>query len=98
MAEMPVYQIVEGLAIQEVADEVFVLNRSAAVVHTFNGTGRFCWTLVREGLTAKEIVDRLTETYDISTEQAELDCKEFLAELESSGLIACRSPKIKSDG
>ena len=52
-----------------------------------DGTGQRIWELISEPMRVGEIVDRLTEEYDVDREQCTAEVKSFVAELAENGLV-----------
>ena len=56
-------------------------------IYTLNEMGTMIWNLLDGGRPAKEMVDALTEEYDVEAAEAEKDVFDFLGSLEEAGLI-----------
>lgn len=52
-----------------------------------NNTGKYVFENMKEDTSVEKLADGLTETFDISREQALSDLKEFIAYLSENGLI-----------
>lgn len=56
-------------------------------IYTLNEIGTMIWDLLDGGRPAKEMVDALTEEYDVEAAEAKKDVFDFLGSLEEAGLI-----------
>ena len=56
-------------------------------IYTLNEMGTMIWDLIDGGRPAKEMVDAITEEYDVDAAEAEKDVFDFLGSLEEAGLI-----------
>ena len=52
-----------------------------------NSTGAFIWKSITEGNSKEEILNKMVETFDVTTEEAEKDIEEFLGLLIDKGFI-----------
>jgi hypothetical protein len=58
-------------------------------IFTLNDMGSLVWDLLDGEKTVSQIADLICASYEVATEEARQDLLEFLAELESAGLIGC---------
>ncbi len=56
-------------------------------IYTLNEMGTMIWDFIDGGRPAQEMVDALTEEYDVDAAEAEKDVFDFLGSLEEAGLI-----------
>jgi len=56
-------------------------------LYSLNETGSLIWNLMKEGLNSEEIVLRLTNRYDVSSEAAWAHLLALVAELEKKSLV-----------
>lgn len=73
------YQILDGLAVL-----VAIRERT---VHRLDDVGTDLWRFLEPGRTVAEVIEFLTETYDVDGETARRDVTEFLATLAAQNLI-----------
>jgi Coenzyme PQQ synthesis protein D (PqqD) len=73
------HRIIEGQA--------YIINSKTSTLHELDETGTFIWKLLEKGKAPREIAESLAANYDVSTEQAFKDTKEFLCELETKGIL-----------
>lgn len=71
----------------EMDGEWVILDGKQYIVTKLNDAGGFLWNRLKEGATLGMLVRALTEEYEISAEQAELDIKSFLQHLTQCGLV-----------
>lgn len=71
------WQMIEGQA-------VLIHNRLGEIM-VLNEVGSVVWQNLEDGV--DKLVNRLTEEFDVSSEEAKKDIGEFFKELESSGAI-----------
>ena len=77
----------DNLEWREVEGEVIVLDLEGSVYMSLNGSGAVCWRALADGATRDQVVERVTESFDVDGERAERDVDAFLAELTSRGLL-----------
>ena len=56
-------------------------------IFTFNGVGTSLWVLLAEGRTEAELSNFVAQRFAVGAEQAQLDVRNFLAELQEAGLV-----------
>jgi coenzyme PQQ synthesis protein D (PqqD) len=79
---------VDEVVWREVGDDLVVLELSTSTYLTLNGSAKQLWISLAEGGTVPGLVERLTELYGISDEQASSDTEAFLAALAERKLLA----------
>lgn len=58
-------------------------------IFTLNDMGSLVWDLLDGERTVSQIAEVICASYEVTAEEATRDLLEFLAELESAGLIGC---------
>lgn len=53
----------------------------------FNEQAAMIWKMIAEGMTLKEIANRLSQLYQISIEETKSDVQEFLEQLRKQGVV-----------
>ena len=81
------FSINKQLSVRTIHDEVFIFNRSHARVHTFNKTGAFLWKQLSSCDNKEQLVNKLTDRYNIERSLAEIDVKAFLQTLQELQLV-----------
>lgn len=76
---------IKDLAISETG---FVFDPFSGGTFTVNGTGQAIIKALRDGLTAEEIIDRLSADFDGVTPGIADDVRDFLRALDGFGLLA----------
>ncbi|WP_456419049.1 HPr-rel-A system PqqD family peptide chaperone [Thermovibrio sp.] len=70
-----------------ISDEGFIFDPETGSSFTVNQTGLFILKLLKEGKSQEEIVEALTEEFDVSREEASRDLIDFLEQLRINGLL-----------
>lgn len=81
------YQIPQTVFIQEIDDEVILLDTTTQEYFSLNEVGKYIIELISENLTKEEIVEELSNIYEIDKMQIEKDLINFTKALEEKGLI-----------
>ena len=68
-------------------DEGFIFDPETGSSFTVNQTGLFILKLLKEGKSQEEIVEALTQEFDVSREEAARDLIDFLEQLRLNGLL-----------
>jgi len=85
---MPAYKIPDNVFFQEVNGEAVLLSLQGGFYYGLDEVGTTIWQLIgEEQLDPDQVVERLTEIYEVEAEQARNDLGEFLDDLRESGLI-----------
>ena len=72
----------ENVGVRRVGDEIFILAPDGDLIVLGNETAVFLWDAVEAGAaTAEDLEMKLTEAYDVSLEQANLDAEIFVRTL-----------------
>ncbi len=71
-----------------VDDEEVILDTEEGVYYGLNPVGAHVWELLHEPVTVSDIVDSITEQYDVSRDRCEADVRAFVADLRDAGLVA----------
>lgn len=74
-------------SIRKIDNEIFIYDRSKALVHVFNETGAFFMESIQAGLSSEKILEKVTDIYEIDYEIAKADLQEFTEQLINLGLI-----------
>ena len=81
------YQIPSTVFIQEVDEEVILLDTLSQEYFSLNEVGKNILDLISENLTHEEIVEELSQAYEIDKLQIESDLSNFTKALQEKGLI-----------
>lgn len=78
--------------LREVADTWVVMPLRTDVLDfsgmvRLNNSGAMLWKILEEGASRDELIQAITERYDVSEEQAERDLDEFLGVLNKVGCL-----------
>lgn len=77
----------EDLAWSDVADEVVLLDLRSSRYFSAKGSGAVLMGFLVAGASTEELVAGLLDHYDVDRAAAEVDVQEFLADLQSRGLV-----------
>jgi acyl dehydratase len=78
-----VREVGEGTVLVPVGERVVDMNGMVVL----NETGRFIWERLDGTCSPDDIAQGLTETFEVTLEQARNDVEEFLAQLERMGMV-----------
>lgn len=81
------YQIPQTVFIQEIDDEVILLDTTTQEYFSLNEVGKNIIDLISENLTKDEMVEELSNIYEVDKIQIEKDLTNFAKALEEKGLI-----------
>lgn len=81
------YQIPQTVFIQEIDDEVILLDTTTQEYFSLNEVGKNIIDLISENLTKDEMVEELSNIYEVDRIQIEKDLINFAKLLEEKGLI-----------
>ncbi len=70
-----------------ISEDGFIFDPTTGNSFTTNKTGLFILTLLKEGYTTEQIVEKIVQTYEVSKEEAERDLLDFLEKLRRYRLI-----------
>ncbi len=93
MEENTVFKLTPNIVVTQVADEAIVAPVSESIAQmdrliSLNRTGADIVEGVRQGKSVGQIVDQLTEAYEVDNRDEVLaDVRKFLATLEEKGLV-----------
>lgn len=85
MAKVP--KPVEGLPQRIVQGERFLLTAGDNRLHNLNEVGSRIYDLADGRRSVEEIIALIVAEYDVGEDQARRDCLDYLAELETRGLM-----------
>ena len=85
-------KIKNGFAKRNIAGSYIVVPVGAAIksfngMITLNESGSFFWDCFCQETTVDEVVQKVTDEYDVAPERARQDIEKFVAMLESNGLL-----------
>lgn len=82
-----VYKHRQDLQWKKIEDEVVLIDDAEGKVFRFDAVASEIWTQLNGLKTLPEIVQSLTETFDVTPQQAEKDVQSFLSRLSCLDLI-----------
>lgn len=75
------------LRLHELDGEALIYDAGSADTHRLNGTGYFIWRECDGGSSPEQIARRVTESYDVTLEEALQHVHRILAEFNDRGLL-----------
>jgi DNA-directed RNA polymerase delta subunit len=81
------YQIPATVFIQEIDDEVILLDTESQEYFSLNGVGKNILDLISENLTHEEIIEELSQMYEVDKPLIDSDLSNFIKALQEKGLI-----------
>lgn len=79
--------LIKSPNITDLADDKVMIDFETGKYFMIKGVGNDIWDMLTENVTAREIIDRLMESYDVSKEECEQSVLEFLEQLKKFGFI-----------
>jgi hypothetical protein len=77
----------EDYEVFELDDEWMILNSGDFTVTVLNEVGGFCWSLLDESCSVPDMVQAITDQYELNGKSIEGDIELFLANLYQCGLV-----------
>lgn len=84
----PPYRIPEHVLSRKLDDEMVLLNLDSGEYFGLNDTGTRVWELLADGRSREEVIERLTEEFEVAGEVATGHVAALCAELLEAGLLA----------
>ena len=81
------YRVKPGLIAQSVDGELLILNRAQEQIHQLNPVASFIWQELDEQVSIEQLVQALTNKYDVKQDVAKHDLESLLNELSDLQLI-----------
>ena len=90
--EKVIYQIKKGYSLQEIAGEylavpISLMEEAQEKVAVLNSCGKVLWELLQKGRSVEDLVQSMTDMYDVSKEEAHNDVMDFIKQLEFNQLL-----------
>lgn len=82
------YSIPDTVLAAHLEGEAVLLDMESKQYFRLNGTGALIWKALERGAPRAAIVDELTETFEVTREEAASEVERLLGELAEAGLIA----------
>lgn len=83
------YSIKQGYVAREIAGEYIAVpvdNSVGSNIVVLNEVSKLLWDELKSEKTFDELLNAVLANYDVSKEEAEVDLKDFLVQLEANGL------------
>jgi hypothetical protein len=77
----------ECVVYKKVGEEMVLLDFDRGVYYGLNPVGARVWELLAEGKTSEEIIDRLTEEFEVERTDVTNDVAELMDNLQTNGLV-----------
>lgn len=75
------------LSVTELSGEKVMLDFETGKYFLIKGTGNDIWDLIQEETTVGEIIDKLMQEYDVTSQECEASVIEFLEKLQKYGFL-----------
>jgi len=72
---------------KEIESKSVLLNLGNGSYYTLNKTGTFIWSLLDRKIAVNQLVELLTESFDVTKDEASKDVFALIANLQKEGLI-----------
>ena len=82
------FSVPEHVLARKLDDEMVLLNLDSGEYFGLNDTGTRVWELLADGRTRDEVVDRLTEEFEVAADVASTHVTTLCEELLQAGLLA----------
>jgi hypothetical protein len=82
----------QGLNWREIDGEVVVLDIERSHYLNLNPTGCVLWLMLADGATELQLVEKLTEEFDVNEQTARGDVEAFIVSCRQNGLLADAQP------
>lgn len=86
---MTIPRHVENLPWRAIGDRCVVIHPKRGEVHELDEVASFLWRAVDGSKSVEQLGSELCESFDVDADQAVGDVREFVARLESLGLVSC---------
>ena len=88
----PPFSIPEHVLARKLEDEMVLLNLDSGEYFGLNDTGTRVWELLADGRSSEEVIERLTEEFEVASEVASSHVSTLCNELIEAGLLAAATP------
>ena len=75
----------------EVGDELWLFDAEAGLFHSLNRTASAVWMGLGEVCTETELVERLTDRYNVSVEECRLSVRTLLTRWQRNNLVSSQA-------
>ena len=82
------YALNPDVEFRRLGERMVLVHLDTNQVYELNSTGARVWELLEAGAQDNEILDRLTEEFEVELEELRQDIDDLLKELKSAGLIS----------
>jgi len=78
----------DAIAWSELGAEAVLVQLEADQIHVANSTAKILLEALRAGATLPELIEKITETFDVDEIQAKSDVEAFLAALKNAKIVS----------
>ena len=71
----------------QIEDEVILMSLEAGNFHTITGPMASIWICLKTPQTQEQLVENLTQEFEIDTATCAKECEKLLAEMQEAGLV-----------
>lgn len=76
-----------NVACRIIEGQAFIVNTQTSTLHELDETGTFIWKLIEKGKNIDEVAEALSESFDVTRQNAGKDAEEFISELKKKGIL-----------
>ncbi len=80
-------QINGEFEMMELGEETVLLSTENFTVTTLNSTGIFCFKKIQQGRDLTEIIDEISEAFEVEARIVQKDVERFIEDLKNKGLL-----------
>ena len=77
---------------REIAGETVIVTPIDSYMHTLNDPGSYIWSKADGDFTVRQVLDGLTETFDVDPDTARMDGLEFIRDLMDKDMLSLHDP------
>lgn len=82
------YKIEKGFIVEKIGRKMIVFSGEESTLYSFNGTGSYIFTKIKQGIKNDKIIDELTSEFNVSRKKAKKDFLEFVNVLIKNKIIS----------
>jgi hypothetical protein len=91
-SEISSYRPIGRIVLRRIGDDAVLVPVSGTVVQSnhlypLNETGAFIWEHLNRQESPREIAAAVSRNFEVTEEEADTDCRAFIAQLEHEGLV-----------
>jgi Coenzyme PQQ synthesis protein D (PqqD) len=88
LMDLQEFRLREGVITKMFGDEMVLLDYERGIYYGLNDVGARMLSLIAEGISLPEVVERLLEEFEVSGPTLQSDLQTLIGELQAKGLVA----------